>query len=119
MLTKASLQRPSISVHITCTTMCKDTMNTTSKPENRERCYNPSCSSPWNTLNAQAFKYKCRREETLGAASKKQSGRRLTPAGRNICFALLRAETAENDVGEARRSSEIIKNLKRQAPKNM
>ena len=47
----------------------------------------------------------------LGAASTKQSGRRLTPAGRIICFALLRAENTENDAGEARRSPEIIKNM--------
>ena len=35
----------------------------------------------------------------------------------NICFAQLRAEMGENDVFEARRSPEIIKNLKFWAPK--
>ena len=36
-----------------------------------------------------------------------------------ICFALLRAEMAENDAGEARRSPEIIENVNFWAPKNM
>ena len=36
-----------------------------------------------------------------------------------ICFALLRAEMAENDAGEARRSPEIIKNQEFWAPKSM
>ena len=64
----------------------------------------------------QGFKKKhaCK-ETTKHSASprskQKQSGRRLTPAGRIICFALLRAEMAENDAGEARRSPEIIENV--------
>ena len=36
-----------------------------------------------------------------------------------ICFALLRAETAENHAGEARRWPQIMKNLIFRTPKNM
>ena len=59
------------------------------------------------------------KERTSQGSKHKQSGRRLTPAGRNICFALLRAEMGENDVFEARRSPEIINNQKLWGSKNM
>ena len=79
---KLETQKLIVSVHATCTAMCKASMDTTSKYETWGHCYNPSSSSPRNTVHAQGSKYKCRIEDILSAASKKQSGRRLTPAGR-------------------------------------
>ena len=51
------------------------------------------------------------RKQPLQRTKQKQSGRRSTPAGRNICFAQLRAEMSEKDAREARRSPEIMKIL--------
>ena len=52
------------------------------------------------------------------AQQEKQSGRRLTPAGRIICFAQLRAEIMENHAQEAWKSSEIMKILIFRIPQN-